>query len=319
MFCNKCGNELISGAKFCNKCGQKVEAGDDNLSEFAPAENLPKTTKDIEQKENINSKLIKMIKQRKYFALGGLGIVLLMVVLIPLFNQKGKVGDSEPSKIETASLIATSSSVISSETDLDLSESSLSSANNSETSDSASAALEDREDEDTYDSDISSNLSDEGEAEDSGARLIGSDEGISYEDEEEEMVEEPVETYQNSIIEVYKGRGNDKTQYAYNQNLIRSFEDKLAEITGAEDDGSLGMRYEIIELLGKNHDYLFDYYYDRYWPTEKDISPFVNTVRSYLGGWGVDTAPTTVYKDNLRQEYNGYTYDFSGTDAGTIA
>lgn len=57
------------------------------------------------------------------------------------------------------------------------------------------------------------------------------------------MVEEPVETYQNSIIEVYKGRGNDKTQYAYNQNLIRSFEDKLAEITGAEDDGSLGMRY----------------------------------------------------------------------------
>lgn len=129
------------------------------------------------------------------------------------------------------------------------------------------------------------------------------------------MVEEPVETYQNSIIEVYKGRGNDKTQYAYNQNLIRSFEDKLAEITGAEDDGSLGMRYEIIELLGKNHDYLFDYYYDRYWPTEKDVSPFVNTVRSYLGGWGVDTASTTVYKDNLRQEYNGYTYDFSGTDA----
>ena len=56
-------------------------------------------------------------------------------------------------------------------------------------------------------------------------------------------MEEPVETYQNSIIEVYKGRGNDKTQYAYNQNLIRSFEDKLAEITGAEDDGSLGMRY----------------------------------------------------------------------------
>lgn len=314
MFCNKCGNELISGAKFCNKCGQKVEAGDDNLSEFAPAENLPKTTKDIEQKENINSKLIKMIKQRKYFALGGLGIVLFMVVLISLLNQKGKVGDSEPSKIETASLIATSSSIISSETDLDLSESSLSSANNSETSDSASAALEDKEDEDTYDSDISSGLSDEGEAEDSGARLIGSDEGISYEDEEEEMVEEPVETYQNSIIEVYKGRGNDKTKYAYNQNLIRSFEDKLAEITGAEDDGSLGMRYEIIELLGKNHDYLFDYYYDRYWPTEKDVSPFVNSVRSYLGGWGVDTAPTTVYKDNLRQEYNGYTYDFSGTD-----
>ena len=59
---------------------KKVEAGDDNLSEFAPAENLPKTTKDIEQKENINSKLIKMIKQRKYFALGGLGIVMLMVV-----------------------------------------------------------------------------------------------------------------------------------------------------------------------------------------------------------------------------------------------
>lgn len=129
------------------------------------------------------------------------------------------------------------------------------------------------------------------------------------------MVEEPVETYQNSIIEVYKGRGNDKTQYAYNQNLIRSFEDKLAEITGNEDDGSLGIRYEIIELLGKNHDYLFDYYYDRYQPTEKDVSPFVNTVRSYLRGWGVDTAPTTVYKDNLRQEYNGYTYDFSGTDA----
>ena len=316
MFCNKCGNELISGAKFCNKCGQKVEAGDDNLSEFAPAENLPKTTKDIEQKENINSKLIKMIKQRKYFVLGGLGIVLFMMVLIPLFNQKGKVGDSEPSKIETASLIATSSSVISSGTDLDLSESSLSSENNSETSDAASAALEDKEDEDTYDSaDISSSLGDEGETEDAGARLIGSDEGISYEDEEEEIVEEPVETYQNSIIEVYKGRGNEKTQYAYNQNLIRSFEDKLAEITGAEDDGSLGMRYEIIELLGKNHDYLFDYYYDRYWPTEKDVSPFVNTVRSYLGGWGVDTAPTTVYKDNLRQEYNGYTYDFSGTDA----
>ena len=74
------------------------------------------------------------------------------------------------------------------------------------------------------------------------------------------------------------------------------------------------MRYEIIELLGKNHDYLFDYYYDRYQPTKKDVSPFVNTVRSYLGGWGVDTAPTSVYKDNLRQEYNGYTYDFSGTD-----
>ena len=25
MFCNKCGNELIAGAKFCGKCGQKVE------------------------------------------------------------------------------------------------------------------------------------------------------------------------------------------------------------------------------------------------------------------------------------------------------
>ena len=75
------------------------------------------------------------------------------------------------------------------------------------------------------------------------------------------------------------------------------------------------MRYEIIELLGKNHDYFLDYYYDRYWPTEKDVSPFVNTVRSYLGGWGVDTAPTTVYTESLRQEHNGYTYDFSGTDA----
>lgn len=316
MNCKYCNNELIDGAKFCGKCGKKVEeGGSSTLSGVESTSNLQEMYTVTEGKDSIISVLLSRIKQRKYFALGGLGIVLFMVVLISLLNQKGKVGDSEPSKIETASLIATSSSIISSETDLDLSESSLSSANNSETSDSASAALEDKEDEDTYDSDISSGLSDEGEAEDSGARLIGSDEGISYEDEEEEMVEEPVETYQNSIIEVYKGRGNDKTQYAYNQNLIRSFEDKLAEITGAEDDGSLGMRYEIIELLGKNHDYLFDYYYDRYWPTEKDVSPFVNTVRSYLGGWGVDTAPTTVYKDNLRQEYNGYTYDFSGTDA----
>ena len=45
------------------------------------------------------------------------------------------------------------------------------------------------------------------------------------------------------------------------------------------------------------------------------MSPFVNTVRSYLGGWGVDTAPTTVYTESLRQEHNGYAYDFSGTDA----
>ncbi|MGP1612170.1 MAG: zinc-ribbon domain-containing protein [Catonella sp.] len=199
MFCNKCGNELITGAKFCGKCGQKVEEeGSSTLSGVESTGNLQKMSKVTEGKDSIISVLLSRIKQRKYFVLGGLGIVLFMVVLIPLFNQKGKVGDSEPSKIETASLIATSSLIISSETDLDLSGSSLSSANDSETSDAASAELEDTEDEDTYDSDISSSLSDEGEAEDSGARLIGSDEGISYEDEEEEIVEEPVETYQKS-------------------------------------------------------------------------------------------------------------------------
>lgn len=177
------------------------EEGSSTLSGVEPTGNLQEMYTVTEGKDSIISVLLIRIKQRKYFALGGLGIVMLMVVLIPLFNQKGKVGDSESSKIETASLIATSSSVISSETDLYLSKSSLSSANNSETSDTASAELEDKEDEDTYDSaDISSSLGDEGEAEDSGARLIGSDEGISYEDEEEEMVEEPVETYQNSII-----------------------------------------------------------------------------------------------------------------------
>ena len=98
------------------------EEGSSTLSGVEPTGNLREMYTVTEGKDSI--------KQRKYFALGGLGIVMLMVVLIPLFNQKGKVGDSESSKIETASLIATSSSVISSETDLYLSKSSLSSENN---------------------------------------------------------------------------------------------------------------------------------------------------------------------------------------------
>ena len=131
MFCNKCGNELISGAKFCGKCGQKVEEEESStLSGVEHTGSLQEMSTVTEGKDSIISVLLIRIKQCKYFALGGLGIVLLMVVLIPLFNQKGKVGDSEPSKIETASLIATSSSVISSETDLYLSKSSLSSENN---------------------------------------------------------------------------------------------------------------------------------------------------------------------------------------------
>lgn len=110
---------------------KKVEKEESStLSGVEPTGSLQEMYTVTEGKDSIISVLLSRIKQHKYFVLDGLGIVMLMVVLIPLFNQKGKVGDSESSKIETASLIATSSSVISSETDLDLSESSLSSANN---------------------------------------------------------------------------------------------------------------------------------------------------------------------------------------------
>ena len=32
MFCNKCGNELISGAEFCGKCGKKLKKREVALS-----------------------------------------------------------------------------------------------------------------------------------------------------------------------------------------------------------------------------------------------------------------------------------------------
>ena len=300
MNCKHCGNELIAGAKFCNKCGQKVEIEEDYIpSDIEAVNSLSK--QEAGQQETKESKLLKIIKAYKYYILAGLAVIVIIAILIPKPDKGDKaVQNDNP-------VIATGSSIISS---------ALSSSLASEPQEENSSYTGSSD----YDNNESSSISDEDDYSDEEKEsdmdtTRASDEGVSYEDEEEETAKEPVATYQNSIIEVYKGRGNEKTYYAYNQNLIRSFEDKLAEITGAEDDGSLGMRYEIIELLGKNHDYFLDYYYDRYWPTEKDVSPFVNTVRSYLGGWGVDTAPTTVYTESLRQEHNGYTYDFSGTDA----
>ena len=300
MNCKHCGNEFMAGAKFCNKCGQKVEIEEDYIpSDIEAVNSLSK--QEAGQQENKESKLLKIIKAYKYYILAGLAVIVIIAILIPKPDKGDKaVQNDNP-------VIATGSSVVSS---------ALSSSLASEPQEENSSYTGSSD----YDNNESSSISDEDyysdeEEESDMDTTRASDEGVSYGDEEEETTEEPVATYQNSIIEVYKGRGNEKTYYAYNQNLIRSFEDKLAEITGAEDDGSLGMRYEIIELLGKNHDYFLDYYYNRYRPTEKDVSPFVNTVRSYLGGWGVDTAPTTVYTESLRQEHNGYTYDFSGTDA----
>ena len=300
MNCKHCGNELIAGAKFCNKCGQKVEIEEDYIpSDIEAVNSLSK--QEAGQQETKESKLLKIIKAYKYYILAGLTVIAIIAILIPKPDKGNKaVQNDDP-------VIATGSSIISS---------TLSSSLASEPQEENSSYTGSSD----YDNNESSSISDEDdysdEEEESDVDTTrASDEGVSYEDEEEETAKEPVATYQNSIIEVYKGRGNEKTYYAYNQNLIRSFEDKLAEITGTEDDGSLGMRYEIIELLGKNHDYFLDYYYNRYRPTEKDVSPFVNIVRSYLGGWGVDTAPTTVYTESLRQEHNGYTYDFSGTDA----
>lgn len=300
MNCKHCGNELIAGAKFCNKCGQKVEIEEDYIpSDIEAVNSLSK--QEAGQQETKESKLLKIIKAYKYYILAGLVVIVIIAILIPKPDKGNKaVQNDNP-------VIATGSSVVSS---------ALSSSLASEPQEENSSYTGSSD----YDNNESSSISDEDDYSDEEEEsdmdtTRASDEGVSYEDEEEETAKEPVATYQNSIIEVYKGRGNEKTYYAYNQNLIRSFEDKLAEITGAEDDGSLGMRYEIIELLGKNHDYFLDYYYNRYRPTEKDVSPFVNTVRSYLGGWGVDTAPTTVYTESLRQEHNGYTYDFSGTDA----
>lgn len=300
MNCKHCGNELIAGAKFCNKCGQKVEIEEDYIpSDIEAVNSLSKL--ETGKQETKESKLLKIIKAYKYYILAGLAVIVIIVILIPKPDKGNKaVQNDNP-------VIATGSSIISS---------ALSSGLANETQEEETSSYTGSSDYDNNASSISDedDYSDEEEESDMDTTRA-SDEGVSYEDEEEETAEEPVATYQNSIIEVYKGRGNEKTYYAYNQNLIRSFEDKLTEITSAEDDGSLGMRYEIIELLGKNHDYFLDYYYDRYRPTEKDVSPFVNTVRSYLGGWGVDTAPTTVYTESLRQEHNGYTYDFSGTDA----
>ena len=300
MNCKHCGNELIAGAKFCNKCGQKVEIEEDYIpSDIETVNSLSKL--ETGKQETKESKLLKIIKAYKYYILAGLVVIVIIAILIPKPDKGNKaVQNDNP-------VIATGSSVVSS---------ALSSSLASEPQEENSSYTGSSD----YDNNESSSISDEDDYSDEEEEsdmdtTRASDEGVSYEDEEEETAKEPVATYQNSIIEVYKGRGNEKTYYAYNQNLIRSFEDKLAEITGAEDDGSLGMRYEIIELLGKNHDYFLDYYYNRYRPTEKDVSPFVNTVRSYLGGWGVDTAPTTVYTESLRQEHNGYTYDFSGTDA----
>lgn len=300
MNCKHCGNELIAGAKFCNKCGQKVEIEEDYIpSDIEAVNSLSK--QEAGQQETKESKLLKIIKAYKYYILAGLAVIVIIAILIPKPDKGNKaVQNDNP-------VIATGSSIISS---------ALSSSLASEPQEENSSYTGSSD----YDNNESSSISDEDDYSDEEEEsdmdtTRASDEGVSYEDEEEETAKEPVATYQNSIIEVYKGRGNEKTYYAYNQNLIRSFEDKLAEITGAEDDGSLGMRYEIIELLGKNHDYFLDYYYNRYRPTEKDVSHFVNTVRSYLGGWGVDTAPTTVYTEGLRQEHNGYTYDFSGTDA----
>ena len=301
MNCKHCGNELMAGAKFCNKCGQKVEIEEDYIPSDIEAVNSLSKQEEGKQKTK-ESKMLKIIKAYKYYILAGLAVIVIIAILIPKPDKGNKaVQNDNP-------VIATGSSIISS---------ALSSGLASETQEEETSSYTGSSD---YDNNESSSISDEDDYSDEEKEsdmdtTRASDEGVSYEDEEEETTEEPVATYQNSIIEVYKGRGNEKTYYAYNQNLIRSFEDKLAEITGAEDDGSLGMRYEIIELLGKNHDYFLDYYYNRYRPTEKDVSPFVNTVRSYLGGWGVDTAPTTVYTESLRQEHNGYTYDFSGTDA----
>lgn len=300
MNCKHCGNELMAGAKFCNKCGQKVEIEEDYIPSDIEAVNSLSKQEEGKQKTK-ESKMLKIIKAYKYYILAGLAVIVIIAILIPKPDKGNKaVQNDNP-------VIATGSSIISS---------ALSSGLASETQEEETSSYTGSSD---YDNNESSSISDEDDYSDEEKEsdmdtTRASDEGVSYEDEEE-TTEEPVATYQNSIIEVYKGRGNEKTYYAYNQNLIRSFEDKLAEITGAEDDGSLGMRYEIIELLGKNHDYFLDYYYNRYRPTEKDVSPFVNTVRSYLGGWGVDTAPTTVYTESLRQEHNGYTYDFSGTDA----
>lgn len=67
MFCNKCGNELISESKFCGKCGQKVEEEESStLSGVEPTGSLQEMSTVTEGKDSIISVLLIRIKQRKY-------------------------------------------------------------------------------------------------------------------------------------------------------------------------------------------------------------------------------------------------------------
>lgn len=120
MFCNKCGNELDDNAKFCGKCGNKIEQNKFcNTMEFGSASgnNINKNTFDTEQMIAISSKLIDILKERKYFVLGAVGIIILMLIIIPIFNKKdGNLPDNaEIAKTSSLSSDLKESSYISDE------------------------------------------------------------------------------------------------------------------------------------------------------------------------------------------------------------
>lgn len=120
MYCNKCGNQVDDNAKFCNKCGNKIEQDkfcNTTESGSVSGKNTNKNTFDTEQMIAISSKLIDILKERKYFVLCAVGIIILTLIIIPIFNKKdGNLSDNtEIAKTNSLSSDLKESSYISDE------------------------------------------------------------------------------------------------------------------------------------------------------------------------------------------------------------
>lgn len=321
MFCNKCGNKLDDNAKFCSKCGNKIETDITN-SLFNTGDTSEKDTSkelfDMEKMKSINSNMLNKLKERKYLVSGALGIIVLMLIIIPMFNKQNK------NMPENREVVELSSDSLSSETSYDgigidstIDNSSLGYENNEFDENDISSAEEVNYSNMTADERREYDLKKRKQRESEWEQGYIFRREIDYTTSErlwgKEGVEEERPTYyKNSITEVYNGQGQEYLDYMENQNILPRFVEKLQSVVQSENDGSLGMRFEVIGLLPGNHDYTEGYGLG-YTYSGKDMLPFVETLKTYLKGWGVYIHEPPE-QEKLIQEFNGFTYQFYGVD-----
>ena len=91
MFCPKCGKEISDSVIVCPKCGTRIhDTKTTNKIDKKEMEDFVKKLKDNLKKDKVRN-FFKNFKNNKKFAIGALGVLVLIVVVILVSGRKTSI------------------------------------------------------------------------------------------------------------------------------------------------------------------------------------------------------------------------------------